>query len=337
MGSSINVAVVGCGQMGLHHARIYKTLAGVNLVAICENFEERRLASAKELDCIGYATMEDMFAAHPDLDAISITTPDNAHLEAVELAVKNNVHVLLEKPIAHNLEDSKKILDMVETYDKVFLVGHLLRYDPRYYGLKEAIDQGDLGDLIHMYLRRNSPIVGPRRYIGASDLSMHVMIHDIDYVNWYVGCKPVKVIAKARSVALKEHNMNDVIYALVTYENGFIACMEACWVLPETSPTIIDDQLEITGTKGTAYIDSCDKGLRFVTEKNVLYPDTRHWPYVDGAPSGDLHAEVSGFITSIVNGTQPLSTARDAYNAITVVDAIERSISQGAEVDVLGW
>ena len=50
--------------------------------------------------------------------------------------------------------------------------------------IKERLDSGELGDIIHCYVRRNSPIIGPRRYIGASDLSMHVMIHDIDYLNW---------------------------------------------------------------------------------------------------------------------------------------------------------
>ena len=334
---ALNVAVIGCGQMGMHHAKIYKNLSGVNLVAICESFEQRRTEAARELGCDGYASMEEMFAAHPELQAVSITMPDNAHLEAVETAKKHGQHILLEKPIAKDLADGKKILDMVRDYDKVFLVGHLLRYDPRFYGLKEAIDEGELGELIHIYLRRNSPIVGPRRYIGASDLSMHVMIHDIDYVNWFLGCRATKVYAKARSVALKEHGMNDVIYALVTYESGLIACMEACWVLPENSPTIIDDQAEVCGTKGTAYIDACDNGLRVISSRRVQYPDTRHWPYVDGAPSGDLNAQLSGFVSSIQNGTKPLSTATDAYNALTVVEAIERSIKEQREVEVLGW
>lgn len=337
MADVLNVAVIGCGQMGMHHAKIYQKLSGVNLVAVCESFEERRNAASSELGCEGYTSMEEMFKAHPELSAVSIAMPDNAHLEAVETAIKYKQNILLEKPIAKDMTDGKAILDMVAGYDKVFLVGHLLRYDPRFYGLKEAIEDGELGELIHIYLRRNSPITGPRRYIGASDLSMHVMIHDIDYVNWFLGCKATKVYAKARSVALKEYGMNDVIYALVTYENGLVTCMEACWVLPENSPTIIDDQAEITGTKGTAYIDACDNGLRLITSKRVQYPDTRHWPYVDGAPSGDLNAQLSGFVSSIINGTKPLSTATDAYNALTVVDAIERSIKEHREVDVTGW
>ena len=337
MSKVLQVAVIGCGQMGMHHARIYKKLPGVELLAICEAFEERRSSAAKELGCLGYGDMEKMFEEHPEIDAVSICMPDNAHLSAAEIAIRHHKHILIEKPIAKDLADGRKILDMVQGYDKVFLVGHLLRYDPRFYGLKEEIDAGALGELVHISLRRNSPITGPRRYIGASDLSMHVMIHDIDCVNWFVGSRPVKVFAKARSVALKEYDMNDVIYALVTYENGVVVCMEACWTLPETSPTIIDDQVEIIGVKGAAYIDPCDKGLRLIRSEGVHYPDTRHWPYVDGAPTGDLSAEVSGFVSSILNGTRPLSDATDAYRALIVVDAIERSIATGMEVGISDW
>jgi len=256
------------------------------------------------------------------------------HLEAVEIAVKNQKHVLLEKPIAKDLEEGRKIYELTKDYGKVFTVGHLLRYDPRFSAVKEAVDAGELGELTHLYCRRNTPIYGHRRYIGASDLSMHVMIHDIDYVNWFFGTKPVKVFAKGRSHALKDVNMKDVIYAIVTYECGAIACLEACWTLPETSPTIIDDKVELVGTKGTVYIDSCDYGVRFITKERLVYPDSRHWPYVDGAPVGALGNEISGFINSILGGTKPLISAREAYEALKVVDAIERSMAESREVEV---
>ncbi len=263
-----------------------------------------------------------------------IVLPDNMHREAVEVAVANGKHILLEKPLAKELEDGKKLYEITKDYDKVFTTGFLLRFDPRFASIKKALDNGELGDIIHMYCRRNSPIVGPRRYIGASDLSMHVMIHDIDYVNWFMGCEPVKVFAKGRSVLLKDVNMKDVIYAVVTYENGAIACLEACWVLPENSPTIIDDKVELVGTKGAAYVDSCDNGVRLVTQEKILYPDSRHWFYANGLPEGDLSEEVMAFINNVVNNTKSIITPKDAYDSLRVVDAIERSMAEGREVEL---
>ena len=333
MRNQIKTAVIGIGQMGQFHAEIYRSMPHTDLAAICEWDDERRKDAERDFGCKGYKDYKELLA-DPEIEAVSIVLPDNIHRDAVELAVKNGKHILLEKPLADNMEDARAMYEITKDYDKVFTVGFLLRFDPRFSMIKQSLDAGELGDIIHIYCRRNSPIIGPRRYIGASDLSMHVMIHDIDYVNWYMGCEPVKVFAKSRSVLLKEHKMDDVIYAIVTYDNGAIACFEACWVLPETSPTIIDDKVELVCTKGVVYVDSCDYGVKFITDEKTLYPDSRHWPHVNGEVSGALADEVRAFIGNITNGTKSIITAKDAFDSMRVVDAIERSKAEGKEVKV---
>lgn len=332
--SKIKVGVIGVGQMGTLHAQIYQKMPQVELVALCEFNDIRRAELEQEFkDATLYKEYKEMLK-NPEVEAVSIVLPDNMHREAVELAVKEKKHILLEKPLAKELEDGQAMYEITKDYDKVFTTGFLLRYDPRFAMIKERLISGELGDIIHCYVRRNSPIIGPRRYIGASDLSMHVMIHDIDYINWWMDCQPVKVYAKNRSVLLKENGMNDVIYALVTYENGAIACMEACWTLPENSPTMIDDKVELVGTKGVAYVDSCDQGVRFISEKGIQYPDSRHWYYVNGEVCGDLAEEVMAFVNNIVNQTKSIITPKQSLDALRVVDAIERSIKEGIEVNL---
>lgn len=329
----LRVGVVGVGQMGYYHANIYSNLPGIELVALCEYDDDRREEVGKEFNVKTFKDYKEMLSSGV-VDAVSIVLPDNMHREAVEIAVENKLHILLEKPLAKELEDAEAIYEIVKDYEKHFSVGFLLRYDPRFSMLKERLDSGELGEIVHVYCRRNSPITGPKRYIGASDLSMHVMIHDIDYINWFMGCKPVKVYAKSRSVMLKDYGMNDVIYALVTYENGAIACLEACWTLPENSPTMIDDKVELVGTKGVAYIDSSDNGVKFITDKTVEYPDSRHWYYVNGQISGDLEVEVRSFVNDILTGQESIVSPEEALSASQVVDAIERSIAENVEVEI---
>ena len=332
MAKVVNVGVIGMGQMGTIHARNYKKLPGVNLVAICEFNDARREAAAKQFGCKAYKDYNDLLA-DPSIEAVSIVLPDNMHRKCLEAAVAHEKHVLLEKPLARELKDGEAMYQILKNYDKVFSLGFLLRYDPRFTAMKKALKNGDLGDIVYMYCRRNSPIIGPRRYIGASDLSMHVMIHDIDYVDWFLESTPKSVFAKSRSVLLKEHHMNDVICALLTYPNGAVVCLEACWVLPEASPTIIDDKVELVGTKGVAYIDSCDQGFKLVNNSKISYPDTRHWYDLNGGiPGGDLSEEILTFITDIVDGKKSVITPEDTLNSLKVVDAIERSLKAGMEV-----
>ena len=184
--STIKVGVIGVGQMGTYHAQIYQKLPQVELVALCEFNDARREQLKTEFPGVAlYKDYKDLLADN-SIEAVSIVLPDNLHREAVELAVKANKHILLEKPLAKELEDGKALYEITKDYDKVFSTGFLLRFDPRFAMIKERLDSGELGDIIHCYVRRNSPIIGPRRYIGASDLSMHVMIHDIDYLNWWI-------------------------------------------------------------------------------------------------------------------------------------------------------
>lgn len=329
---NIKVGVIGVGQMGTHHANIYRKLPQADLIALCEYNDARREQLKTEFEGVKLYKDYKELLADPEIEAVSIVLPDNMHREAVELAVKAGKHILLEKPLAKELEDGKALYEITKDYDKVFTTGFLLRFDPRFAMIKERLESGELGDIIHCYVRRNSPIIGPKRYIGASDLSMHVMIHDIDYLNWWIGSEPVKVFARNRSVLLKEHGMNDVIYAIVTYENGVVACLEACWTLPENSPTIIDDKVELVGTKGVAYVDSCDYGVRFVSDKGVQYPDSRHWYSIRGEICGDLAEEVMAFVNNIVTNTKSIITPKQSYDSLRVVDAIERSIKEGREV-----
>ncbi len=329
----IRVGVIGVGQMGTYHARIYQDIHGVELVALAESSEERRSSLATEFPLVNIYSDYRELIERDDIDAVSIVLPDNMHRDAVEMAVRHDKHILLEKPLTKDLDDAYALYEILKDYDKVFTTGFLLRFDPRFSSIKDRIQSGKMGDIVHAYVRRNSPIIGPRRYIGASDLSMHVMIHDIDYLNWWIDSPVEKVFAKSRSVRLSEYGMNDVIYAILTYANGVIACLEACWVLPENSPTIIDDKVEIVGTKAVAYIDSCDYGVRFIEEEGTIeYPDSRHWYEVNGHIRGDLYEELNAFITNIVCEEKSIVTVEQSLESVKIVDAIERSLAEGREV-----
>ncbi|MCB6567832.1 Gfo/Idh/MocA family oxidoreductase, partial [Desulfovibrio desulfuricans] len=66
--------------------------------------------------------------------------PDNLHREAVERSVQAGKHILLEKPLAKELEDGKALYEITKDYDKVFTTGFLLRFDPRFAMIKERLE-----------------------------------------------------------------------------------------------------------------------------------------------------------------------------------------------------
>ncbi len=334
MMKTIKIAVVGLGLMGERHAFGYDKMPLVELKAVCDINKERGEALAKQLHANYYADLETMLKVE-ELDGVDIVLPDNMHLEAVELAVKYNKHIFVEKPIASTLEDAKKIYAITKDYQKTFMVGHILRFDPRYAGARETVRNGKIGKGMSFYARRNSPIAGPLHYKGFTDLGMHVMVHDIDAIQWIMGSKISSVFAKGKSEILKEYHMTDCIQALVTLENNVTGCLEASWILPNTLPGSIDDKLEIIGSRGVIYTNSCDSGLMVVDESRADAPDSRHWPDLNGMISGALYEELTAFINCIYRGQPSIINAFDAFSAVKVVDAIGRSIKEGKEIEII--
>jgi predicted dehydrogenase len=333
MKKTIRVGVIGLGRAGWQHAQIYHKLPLIELVAICdkdssvlERFTEAFPVKKKYTDF--RQLLED-----PEIDAVSIVMPDTLHLETTELALKNKKHILLEKPIAADLIDAKKILLAAQKSTSIFMIAHIVRYMPQYALAHASIVNGDIGDISFISTRRNSTLSGASAYSSHNtDTHIHLMIHDIDYVNWIVKSKPVKVFAKARKILLKKYNIRDVILAIIEYENGIIVNMEACWSLPINSPIELDDRMEIVGTEGVIYIDGICNGLKMVMKDKIVQPDTVAWPQINEYCGGAIFEEITAFINHILKNDKPLVGAAEGFDALLVADAIDRSIREGLEI-----
>jgi len=333
MEKTMRVGVIGLGRAGWQHAQIYHKLPLIELVAVCDKNPDvlKRFSQTYPVKKI-YTDFKQLLE-DPEIDAVSIVMPDTLHLEATEFALKNNKHILLEKPIASDLADAKKILHMAQKSSKTFMIAHIVRYMPQYALAHTAIARGDIGEISFISTRRNSTISGASAYSSHNtDTQIHLMIHDIDYVNWIVKSKPVKVFAKARTILLQKYNIRDVILAMIEYENGIIVNMEACWSLPSNSPIELDDRMEIVGSDGVIYIDGICNGLKMVLKDKIIQPDTVAWPQINDYCGGAIFEEITAFINHILKNDKPLVGATEGYNALLVAEAIDRSIHEGIEI-----
>jgi predicted dehydrogenase len=330
---SLKIGVIGLGLMGERHVRVYDKIPLIELYALCDGMEERAKAQSGKYGAKCFTDMETMLQ-DPELDAVDICLPDNMHLNAIELAVRYGKHIMVEKPIACVLDEAKKIYELTKNYDKVFTIGHILRFDPRYSAAKEAVSGGRLGNVVSVYARRNSPITGPSHYKGATDIDTHVMVHDIDAIEWILGSRIKTVFARASNKVLSKWNMTDCIHMMFTTESGAIGTIEACWILPECCPSSIDDRLELIGDKAVLYTENCGNGFEIIDGSHADAPDSRHWPDLNGGVSGDLYEELTAFVNCIVRGEKSIITPADGLSTIQVVSALNKSLQTGQEVIV---
>ncbi|MDP8922739.1 MAG: Gfo/Idh/MocA family oxidoreductase, partial [Chloroflexota bacterium] len=123
----LRAAVIGCGFMGRQHALAFGASSRAELVAVCDVDPARAEALARELGAGAYGSLDRMLAeARPDL--VSVVTPDAHHVEPTLAALVGGCHVLVEKPIALELPDARRMIDAARRAGRVLAVDFNRRF-----------------------------------------------------------------------------------------------------------------------------------------------------------------------------------------------------------------
>ena len=330
----MKVAVIGAGFMGSMHARIFGSLHGTELVGIADPDLDRARAAAGNSGCAVYADYRELL--DQDVDAVSICTKDDQHLEPALLAAQLGKHVFIEKPIASTLDDARTIVAAAQTAGVHLGVGFLLRFDPRYAHVKQLIEQQRLGQVIHVTAKRNSPRTeGPARYGGTLPLALHVMVHDVDMVLWLLrGRTLVSLYAQATDKLLGATGTQDSVFALLRFDDGTVVNLESAWALPAAARTRLDAQMTVLGTDGLVEVNAGESGVYFADASATDYPDLLLWPELGGSISGALRTELSAFIDDIRQHTTRVASGAEAVQALEITLAIIESYTTGRVLDL---
>src|SRR5258708_11506298 len=123
------VAVIGAGSMGRNHARVYREIAGAELVAVVDTFSDIAEQVARISGSSPYTDVAKMLKeAQPE--AVTVAVPTQAHYSAIKRALEAGCHVLVEKPIAATLEEAEELVILADHLHRVLMVGHIERFNP---------------------------------------------------------------------------------------------------------------------------------------------------------------------------------------------------------------
>src|SRR5690625_2270502 len=144
----MNIGIIGCGFIARKHASAIEKIYDAKLVAVSDKIVENMDFYKKEYGADGYEDSEKMLQ-RDDLDIVSICTPTGLHAKLAIQVAEAGKHVILEKPIAMNLEDTDKIIQACKENNVKLSVVHPNRYRPVVKELKQIIDSGSLGKISH--------------------------------------------------------------------------------------------------------------------------------------------------------------------------------------------
>lgn len=319
----VQIGIIGAGAFGESHIVAYKSLPHVNLAAVCDANPARAREMADRFHIPRSYTDYNQLLDETPLDAVSICTPEEAHLAPAVAALRAGKHVLIEKPIATRLDDARQMIAAAQQANVFLMPGHILRFETRHALVRDMIVAGELGQIVSITARRNRPKWLARTYLRTSGV-LETSIHDIDLLLWYIQDRVKRVYAVARSVS--SYPNPDATWALLEFQNGAVASIENLWLNPDHGGIGTNDAMQVTGTRGIANIDFVNAGLSIWRETGYLAPDISHEPRVRGEMFGALKEELAYFTRCILEHRPPdVVSLDDAVHGLEIALAIIQS------------
>jgi len=189
------IALLGCGRIGQMHADNIATHPMTELAGVYDIHSPSSVSVSERLAVPVYESPEDIFGS-ADVDAVLIATATPTHADFIEAAVAANKSVLCEKPIDLDLRRVNLCAERIKGTKVTLQLGFNRRFDPGHRAARQAVLDGDIGDLHQVILTSRDPGMPPKVYYeSAGGLFRDMTIHDFDLARFMLGEEPVEVFA----------------------------------------------------------------------------------------------------------------------------------------------
>ena len=166
---TINVGVIGVGHLGSFHVEQFLTIPQINFIGFYDVNAKTVKTVKNQYNIKYFETLDELLL---QCDAVSIATPTKTHFEVAKQCIEMNCHVFIEKPITSTMNEAKELIDISNKKNKMIQVGHIERFNPAFYAIKDKIIKP---------LFVESHRLSPFNIRGTDvDVILDLMIHDID-------------------------------------------------------------------------------------------------------------------------------------------------------------
>src|SRR3954464_15039938 len=280
----VRLGVIGVGIMGSNHARVLADLPGVHVVGIADPGASHRALLAQIVGCAVCDDVHELLEL--GVDAAVIAAPTHLHHDIALTCIKRGVHVLVEKPIASNVEEGRAIVAAAERAGVTLMVGHVERFNPAVQVIKDAI-KGE--DILSIAITRVGPFPPRMSNVGVV---IDLAVHDIDLVRWFTESEITEVQPQLSSAVAERE---DIALLQFRTASGVLAHINTNWLTPFKARNVT------IATRGKYVMG--DLLTRQVTECFGFKPDgsysMRHLPVGHDEP---LRAELIAFVHAVRSG-----------------------------------
>jgi predicted dehydrogenase len=272
----VGLAIVGSGRIGTLRAKLATGHAAVRFLAVSDQDPAKARALAETVGAQFHSGDNDAVIARPEVNAVIVSTSEGEHLAPVLAAIEHGKTVLVEKPVALTLGEADQVLRAIEKSGANVRVGYSRRYKERYLIAKEQLVQGRMGMLVggaaRVFNSRAQALAMLKRDPHATPV-VDALTYYVDLMNWFFeGKRIVEIYARGQMGTLKSagHDVPDVSYAVLTYDDGSIVNFGVSYALPEKYPALGHAaRVELLGTDGVMILDDDHTDQLMYSEKGV--------------------------------------------------------------------
>jgi predicted dehydrogenase len=296
--------------MGANHVRVAMGLRDARLAYVVDPDRDRGLPAAEKAGAVYLESAEDLIGR---VDAAIVAAPTSTHLELGAMLLQARIHTLIEKPLAHTVDDARRLVKAADDSGAILMVGHIERFNPVVLALPDF-----LSDPIHFDVSRVSPFTSRISESVVTDL----MIHDLDILMSLVPSPVDHVRAVAHRV---RSDSDDIAVALIRFANGATATVTASRLGQEKRRW-----LSITQPDDVVQVDLMRQNITIQSRREVAFVGDgggfRESGLVETPSipnrSEPLLLELTHFVDSVLNDQKPMVDGWDGIRAIELVDQV---------------
>ena len=341
MKTVINVGIIGLGGIGKMHFGVYKKNSKSKVVAVSDinvkrlkgvqspagiNIDNPAAGNVDLKNIAAYEKAEDLIN-DPQVELVAITLPTFLHARYAIKALQAGKDVMCEKPMALNLKETDRMLEVVKKTGQKLMIGHCIRFWPEYEMLRKIVKSGRFGKLYSATFGRigSTPAWGWQNWFRTGKLSggaaLDLHIHDTDFINWCFGLpKEVSSAGMSKTTGAIDHIVTNYKYGKnvqITAEGGW--AFHPTFKFRMSFRAIFEKAtVEFNSSKKPTLVIHTARGKR--TEPKIA--------------SGDgFEREIDYFLGCIRKNKKPETvTPEDARDAVKVVMAEIESVRKGKPV-----
>jgi UDP-N-acetylglucosamine 3-dehydrogenase len=325
----LNIAVVGTGSMGMNHLRVLRDFNQdhVHIVGVAETYEPNLKTAVSRFHVPGYTDYREMVEkAQPDL--VAVVVPTHLHFEVASYVLDRGISVLLEKPMASNIEEALALIQLAHIRGAKLAIGHVERFNPAVSEVKRHLHAGELGQIFHLHARRLGPFPPRIRDVGVT---LDLATHDIDVMRYLANAEVEHVYSETQRRIHSTHE--DLLLGVLRFTNQAIGVLDANWL----TPTKVRE-LSITGEKGMYLVNYLTQDVYFYENDYT----TTTWDALrslTGVSEGTmtrlkiqkaepLRLEYEDVMAAIQQDALPTVSGEDGLAVLKVVNQLAKSTQQ---------